>query len=84
MRKAMAAFILAGILTIACALEAGDISNATDAELDNACNILSLYLYDYRWLDGPPILSARTIEVAADINTVHPGPEETRKYCEGR
>ena len=82
MRKYLAVLGVAGMLAVACAPGAGEISGATDAELDRACGALSRVGYDYWRLD--PLGSMRMMEVAADIHTSHPGPEQTRKYCEKR
>ena len=83
MRKAIAALTMAGLLAIACAPSAVGIANATDEEINRACNALSRVGYDYWQLDVLAI-GGRTMEVAASIHTDHQGPEKTRKYCEGR
>lgn len=74
---------LSFLTAIACMPNAGEISNATDAELNRTCSALSSVGYDYWQLDLIAI-GGRLVEVAADIHTAHSGPEETRKYCEGR
>ena len=69
--------------SVACMPGAGEISGASDSELDRACAALSRVSYDYWQLD-PVAIGGRMMEVAADIHTAHSGPENTRKYCEGR
>lgn len=64
-------------------MEAGDTSNATDEELVAACRTLSKVGFDY-WKIADITMDGRTMEVAADIHTVHAGPAETRRYCEKR
>ena len=83
MRKTIAALTVAGIIALACVPSSVEITNATDAELDTACNALSRVGYDYWRLDILTV-DGRTMEVAASIHTDHQGPEKTRKYCEGR
>ena len=68
---------------VACTPGAGEISGASDWELDRACAALSRVGYDYWQLDAVAI-SGRLMEVAADIHTAHTGPDNTRKYCKGR
>ena len=77
--------LLAGILAIsvACMPGAGEISGASDSELDRACAALSRVGYDY-WQLNVLDVGGRTLEVAADIHTAHSGPDNTRKYCAGR
>ena len=62
---------------------AGEISGASSAEVDRACRALRAVGYDYWKLDVVAI-GGRTLEVAADIHTSHPGPAQTREFCEGR
>ena len=83
MRKAIAALTIAGLLAIACAPSSIGLSNATDDELDSACNSLSKVGYDYYELNVLAI-GGRILEVAASIHTDHAGPDKTQKYCEGR
>ena len=85
MRNRILATLLAGALavSIACMPGAGEISQASDSELDRACSALSRASYDYYQLDILAI-GGRILEVAADIHTAHPGPDNTREYCEGR
>ena len=77
--------LLAGIfaVTVACGPKAGEISGATKAELDRACNVLAGVGYDY-WQLNVMAIGGRTMEVAADIHTAHPGPKKTRDYCRAR
>ncbi len=77
------AIAITTLLLIACAPSSVGLSNATDKELDKACNALSKVGYDYHQLNVLAI-GGRTLEVAASIHTDHTGPEKTRKYCEGR
>ena len=60
-----------------------EISNATDAELDQACTALSHVGYDYYQINVMAV-GGRILEVAASIHTDHAGSDKTRKYCEGR
>ena len=83
MRKAIATLTIAGLLAIACAPSSINLSNATDDELDTACNALSKVGYDYYELNVLAI-GGRTLEVAASIHTDHAGPGKTQKFCEGR
>lgn len=83
MRKAIAALVIAGLLAVACAPSSISLTNATDAELDQACSALSRVGYDYYQLNVLAV-GGRILEVAASIHTDHAGPEKTRKYCEGR
>ncbi len=83
MRKAIAALTIAGLFAIACAPSSIDLTNATEEELDTACNALSRVGYDYYQLNVMAV-GGRVLEVAASIHTDHAGPEKTRKYCEGR
>ena len=85
MKAKVASILLAGALalSVACMPGAGEISQASDSELDRACSALSRASYDYYQLDVLAI-GGRILEVAADIHTAHPGPDNTRKYCEGR
>ena len=78
----ISSIMISGIAA-ACVPAVVEISNATDAELDSACNALSKVGYDYWELDMIDI-GGRTMEVAASIHTDHMGPQETQKYCEGR
>ena len=66
-----------------CMPSAGEVSNASEEELNKACAALSHVGYDYYELD---VLASggRILEVAADIHTSHTGPDATRKYCEER
>ena len=75
------AVVSIGILITACMPSAGEISGASEAELDRACSLLRSVGYDYWRMNA---LGGRMLEVAADIHTAHPGPEKTRKYCESR
>ena len=81
MRFIATAAIPIAALFVACGPGVGEISGATDAELDKACAVLERVGYDY-WQVG--ISDLRIMEVAADIHTAHPGPEKAQKYCEGR
>jgi hypothetical protein len=81
LRTAIAALLV--LLVVACAPSSIDLSNATDDELDTACTALSQAGYDY-WQIADVTTSGRVMEVAASIHTDHPGPDATRKYCEGR
>ena len=85
MKGTVISIMLAGTLALstACMPSAGEISGASNSELDRVCNVLSHVGYDYYRLD-PVAIGSRLLEVAADIHTAHPGPEKTRKYCEGR
>ena len=85
MKAKVASILLAGalIVSVACMPGAGEISGASDDELDRACNVLSRVGYDYYQLDVTAI-GGRLLEVAADIHTAHSGPDNTREYCEGR
>ena len=83
MRKAIVALAIAGLLAVACAPSSIELTNATDQELDTACNALSRVNYDYYQLN-PLAVGGRILEVAASIHTDHAGPDKTRKYCEGR
>ena len=69
-------------VNVACMPGAGEISGATEAELDRACATLSQVGYDY-WQLNAVTVGGRTLEVAADIHTAHSGPEKTRKYRTG-
>lgn len=71
------------LMTLAGCMSTGEISGASDAELDRACSALRQAGYDY-WQVAYVTFDGRTIEVAAEIHTFHPGPEQTRKYCQGR
>jgi hypothetical protein len=70
------------MLIAACGPKVGEISGASKAELDQACKSLSRIGWDY-WSLGLGT-GGRILEVSADIHTFHPGPEKTKKYCEGR
>ena len=83
MRKAIAALTIVGLIAIACAPSSIGLSNATDQELDTACNALSRVGYDYHQINVMAV-GGRITEVAAAIHVDHMGPEKTRKYCEGR
>ena len=85
MKRRLVAILFACVLTvsISCMPGAGEISGATNAELERTCNALSRVGYDY-WQLNPIAIGGRMMEVAADIHTAHSGPENTRKYCEGR
>ena len=83
MRKTIAALTIAGLLAVACAPSSIGLSNATEQELDTACNALSKVKYDYYQLNVLAI-GGRTLEVPASIHTDHAGPDKTQKYCEGR
>ena len=82
-RKAVGLLAVLPMLVVACMPSAGEISGATSTELDRACQALRAVGYDYWGLDAVAI-GGRTLEVAADIHTAHPGPEQTREFCEGR
>ena len=71
------------VLILTSCMEAGDISNATEEELTMTCRSLASVGFDY-WKIGDITMDGRTMEVAADIHTVHTGPDETRRYCEKR
>lgn len=81
MRTTIAAVLI--LLAVACAPSSVGLSNATDGELDTACDALAKVGYDYYELN---VLATggRIMEVAASIHTDHAGPEKTREYCEGR
>lgn len=83
MRKVIGILAIAGLLAMACAPSSIELTNATDSELDSACNALGRVGYDYYQLNVLAV-GGRTLEVAASIHTDHSGPEKTRKYCEGR
>ena len=85
MTKQLTGILLAVALAIsvACMPGAGEISGASDSELDRACTALSRVGYDY-WKLNAVTVGGRTLEVAADIHTANTGPDNTRKYCEGR
>ena len=85
MKNKIIATLLAGALavSIACMPGAGEISKASDSELDRACSALSQVGYDYYKLNAVTV-GGRILEVAADIHTANTGPENTRKYCQGR
>lgn len=85
MKAKVASILFAGALTVsvACMPGAGEISSASDSELDRACSALARVGYDYWQLD-PVAVGGRLMEVAADIHTAHSGPVNTREYCEGR
>ena len=85
MKAKIGAVLLAGALTVtvACMPGAGEISGASESELDRACAALSRVGYDY-WQLNVLEVGGRLMEVAADIHTAHSGPDNTRKYCEGR
>ena len=83
MRKILAVLIIAGLIALACVPSSIEISNATDAELDQACAALSRVGYDYYQINVM-VVGGRILEVAASIHTDHTGPDKTRKYCEGR
>lgn len=85
MRTRIAGILLGCALAvgIACMPGAGEISGASDSELDQACSALSRVGYDY-WQLNVLNVGGRILEVAADIHTAHTGPENTRKYCEDR
>ena len=70
-------------LAVACMPGAGEISGATNKELDGACAALRRVGYDY-WSLNVVAVGGRTLEVSADIHFAHPGPQQTREYCEGR
>ena len=75
--------IIGLFLAVACMPGAGEISGATNKELDAACAALRRVGYDY-WSLNIISVGGRTLEVAADIHTAHSGPKQTREYCEGR
>ena len=85
MKGKIVAILFAGAVavSVACMPGAGEISGASDAELDRTCSALSRVGYDYWQLD-PVAIGGRTMEVAADIHTAHSGPDNTRQFCEGR
>ena len=83
MHKIIGILAVVGLLIMACAPSSIELSNATDGELDRACNALGRVGYDYYQLNVLAV-GGRTLEVAASINTDHAGPEKTREYCEGR
>ena len=85
MKGKIGAILLTTIIaaSVACTPGAGEISGASDSELDRACSALSRVGYDYYQLNVVEI-GGRTLEVAADIHTANTGPDNTRKYCEGR
>ena len=70
-------------ISFSCMPDAGEITSATDSELDRACRSLRSVGYDY-WKLNALEVGGRTVEVAADIHMAHPGPKETREYCENR
>ena len=85
MKTGILSALLAGAIavSVACMPGAGEISQASDSELDRACSELSRVGYDYYRLDVLAV-GGRILEVAADIHTAHTGPDNTREYCEGR
>ena len=83
LRKTIATITIAGLIAVACAPSSIELTNATDDELDRACNALSKVNYDYYELNVLAI-GGRILEVAASIHTDHTGPDKTQKYCEGR
>lgn len=67
---------------LACEPSIEEISGATLPEIRNACRALAQAEvgYDY-WRLDPLAVPGRTMEVAAAIHTVHPGPTQTQEYC---
>ena len=63
--------------------DAGLISGATEEELTHVCAVLADVGYDY-WSLNAAFLSGRTMEIAADIHTSHPGPVNTMTFCTSR
>ena len=83
MRKASTGLLCLGLALLgilACGPSIEDISGATVTEIRTACRELASVGYDYWQLD-PLAVGGRTMEVAAAIHTVHPGPAQTRDYC---
>ncbi len=80
MKYLFAGLLMATLLT-ACGPKAGEISGANKAELKTACRVLQNASWDYWQIDVFRV-GGRTMEVAADIHAMHPGPTKTKKYCE--
>ena len=85
MRKVLGATLLSALIlvTAACAQSEVKKANATEAELDTACEALARVDYD---IFNLPVLDVglRITEVARAINLDHRGTAATQKYCEGR
>ena len=90
--RASAIVLLIGIISIAisCAGEPSleptptrEFPNATDAELDEACEVLSRVGYDFERMSNPwtPITQKRVVEVAAMIDWNYTGPDNVRGFC---
>ena len=60
--------------------------NATDEELDQACQALSFVGFDFEAMSDPwtPIAPRRVVEVAAMIDWKYTGPDNARGYCRRR
>lgn len=71
------------LLLVTACISAGDVSGATKSEVSKACRELRKVGYDY-WNLNVLEIGGRTLEVAADIHTNHPGPAQTKAFCEGR
>ena len=97
-RKAMQLFLTVGVFLfitvsyISCnpasllGPKVGDLSGATDAEISQACKLLASAKYDY-WtlgMSNAVLYQGRLLEIAAEIHTLHPGPEQTKEYCVNR
>ena len=75
--------VVMSLVILSCSPSAGEISGASKGELDRACNALARVGYDHWNLDILAV-GGRTLEVAADIHTAHPGPDNTREFCQDR
>ena len=82
MFKLLIMAMLALLLLTACVSGVSSI-NATDREINSACNALRRVGYDYWEMDVTRV-GGRVLEVAAAIHTDHPGPEATRAFCTSR
>ena len=88
LRKAVLVILLLGTITlvISCTGEptpTREFPNATDAELDKACEVLSFVDYEFERMSDPwtPITEKRVVEVAAMIDWNYTGPDNARGFC---
>ena len=85
MKTVLAIMLLVTVaVSISCSSEpTREFPDATDEELDRACQVLSLVNFKYESMSDPwrPIAPRRVVEVAAMIDWKYPGPDNTRGYC---
>ena len=71
-------------IAISCTAEpTREFPNATDMELDEACEVLSFVDYEFERMSDPltPITAKRNVEVAAMIDWIYPGLDNARGFC---